>query len=273
MDRKRAARIGRETVAIIEAGRYATGAGAIVELADAIERARADTVSYPPWAALPAPRSHAAGTTSYQVTNETSLEAAQRLIAGDLDPLVLNFASAKNPGGGFLSGSRAQEESLARSSALHACLHGDEMYAYHRARRDAMYTSWAIYSPAVPVFRNDEGLLLDAPYPSAFLTAAAVNAKVVLQRDPGCSEQIRRVMDERIRRILDIALAHDHKTLVLGAWGCGAFGNDTEMIASLFHDALSGDYREAFERIVLAILDWSAEERFIGPFRDRFAAA
>ena len=79
-------------------------------------------------------------------------------------------------------------------------------------------------------------------------------------------------MDERIRRALDIALAHGHATLVLGAWGCGAFGNDTDTIAELFHSALYGDYRDAFARIVFAILDWSKNDRFIGPFRDRFAA-
>lgn len=74
---------------------------------------------------------------------------------------ALNFASATHPGGGFLSGARAQEESIARSSGLFACLEGREMYSWHRSRLDAMYSDWIIYSPDVPVFRTDDGELLE----------------------------------------------------------------------------------------------------------------
>ena len=56
-------------------------------------------------------------------------------------------ASAKHPGGGFLGGARAQEESLARSSGLYACINGNPMYDHHKAHGDAMYTDYAIYSP------------------------------------------------------------------------------------------------------------------------------
>src|SRR5208283_3500713 len=112
------------------------------------------------------------------------LEAARRLIAERCRPAVLNFASATQPGGGFLSGSRAQEESLARSSGLYACLSGNPMYEFHRTRRDAMYTDYFVYSPDVPVFRTDEGNLLEQPWRCSFITAPAVNAKAVLKRDP-----------------------------------------------------------------------------------------
>src|SRR5205814_6023280 len=111
--------------------------------------------------------------TSFQVVNRTTLDAARRLL--DLDPgadvLCLTFASAKHPGGGFLGGARAQEESLARTSGLYACINGNPMYAFHQAHSDAMYTDYAIYSPDVPVFRNDEGQLLDQPYLCSFITS------------------------------------------------------------------------------------------------------
>jgi uncharacterized protein (TIGR02452 family) len=74
------------------------------------------------------------------------------------------FASARRPGGGFLTGAQAQEESIARASALHACLRvvGD-FYAYQRRRPELTYSDRVIYSPAVPVFRDDTGALLPVP--------------------------------------------------------------------------------------------------------------
>jgi uncharacterized protein (TIGR02452 family) len=71
--------------------------------------------------------------------------------------------------------------------------------------------------------------------------------------------------------VLTIAAAHGHDALVLGAWGCGVFGNDTQEIAELFHSALSYHFQGVFTRIVFAVLDWSEERRFIGPFQRLFA--
>ena len=86
--------------------------------------------------------------------------------------------------------------------------------------------------------------------------------------DPSRGPEILSAMRERIRKVLLVAAVQGHEVLVLGAWGCGAFGNDSREIAGLFAEALSGPFGGVFARIVFAITDWSAEKRFIGPFRD-----
>ena len=269
MDRDRAADLGNETVRILEAERYQTPAGNTVLIGEMLRRAVQGTRSYPPGHAL-AKIEPGSKATLFEVTNETTLAAAQRLIAAGLRPVALNFASATTPGGGFLSGARAQEESLARSSGLYACLAGNPMYPFHRARHDPMYTHYALYSPDVPVFRADDGTLLEQPYLCAFITCPAVNAKALRQDASSRQPEIRETMRERIARVLTLAALHGHDTLILGAWGCGAFGNDTPEIAQLFKDVLTRDFRGFFAWIVFAITDWSADRRFIGPFHTAF---
>ena len=95
--------------------------------------------------------------------------------------------------------------------------------------------------------------------------------EVVLERNPGRGPEIRQRMGVRIRKVLAVAEAHGHEHLVLGAWGCGAFGNDPEEIADLFKLVLAGEFRDAFEHVVFAITDWSAQRRFIGLFERAFA--
>jgi uncharacterized protein (TIGR02452 family) len=271
MNRKRAAALGQETVRILEAGHYQTEAGTVVEIEEQLRRAVAGTCSYPPDQPLHA-LAPGSKETHIEVANESTLAAARRLIEAGQRPAALNFASAKHPGGGFLGGARAQEESLARSSGLYACLAGNPMYAEHRDQRNPMYSHYAIYSPDVPVFRTDDGALLERPFLCSFITSPAVNAQVVLQRNPGYRPQIQSAMRERIFKVLTIAALHGHDALVLGAWGCGVFGNDCQEIAELFGQALRGPFCGVFAQVVFAILDWSEEARFIGPFRSVFAS-
>jgi len=128
-----------------------------VSVAEAVKDAVAATTDIRPDETVAVPSAPGARATRIRVVNGTSLMAARRELAarGD-EPLVLNFASAKNPGGGFLRGARAQEESLARASALYECIRGSAMYAHHRAHGDCIYTDWMIHSPEVPVFRDDD---------------------------------------------------------------------------------------------------------------------
>ena len=71
---------------------------------------------------------------------------------------------------------------------------------------------------------------------------------------------------EELGRTFEEVAGYDD--LVLGAWGCGAFGNDTARTAADFKAALVGEFAGAFEEVVFAIADWSAERRYLGPFRE-----
>lgn len=271
MNRARAAQLGHETVAICRAGYYLSPAGKRVDIDQALRGAVGATVCYPPEFPLPDSQTGPHDTV-VEVLNESTLMAGCRLQREGFRVCALNFASAKNPGGGFLNGARAQEESLCRSSGLWFCLHGKDMYQHNRAHRSCLYTHHAIYSPDVPVIRTDNGDLLDEPWPCSFITCPAVNAGVVLRDDPSARPVIRKVMAERTARVLAIAARHGQEALVLGAWGCGVFKNDPAEIAELFQQALTQDFRGAFRKVVFAILDWSDEHHFIGPFQRAFPA-
>ena len=269
LTRSTAAQLGRDTVRILEADRYTNPAGEVVDIGDLVKRSVEGVRSFPPDHDTPAVWP-GADQTQIEVKNESTLAAARRLVELGLRPVALNFASAKHPGGGFLTGALAQEESLARSSGLYACLVGNPMYDFHIAQRNPMYSNYAIYSPDVPVWRDDAGGLLPRPYLCSFITSPAVNAKVVLARNRSARLRIREAMRQRTGKVLKVAAMHGHEALVLGAWGCGVFGNDSLEIAELFHRALTGDFRGVFRQVVFAILDWSAGQRFIGPFADVF---
>ncbi len=270
MKRSTLAELGQEALTIMNRGTYRAPSGAEVDVREAQARAVRGAEDFAPTkGALRAPRVGRA--TRFEVTGESTLAAARRV--RDARPLALNFASARRPGGGFLGGAQAQEESLARASSLWATIAPREMYRYHARTRDPLYTHWAIHSPDVPVFRDDEGTLLEAPWTASFLTCAAPNAGVALERDPTCGPTIARVLRERIARVLGIAAHLDYGTLVLGAWGCGVFRNDTRDVAHAFHEALTGPFAGAFEHVVFAILDRSPERRFRGPFEEWFPSA
>jgi uncharacterized protein (TIGR02452 family) len=97
---------------------------------------------------------------------------------------------------------------------------GDAMYDAHRKRPRPDSTDWAIYSPDVPVFRNDDGTELDRPWLLSFITCAAPYAPKIGQPESGD------LLQRRIHRVLAIGQAFGYWTLVLCACGCGAFGND-----------------------------------------------
>jgi uncharacterized protein (TIGR02452 family) len=281
MNRNSRARLGQETVEIVERGWYDSPGGGRVDLSPLVSQCLASTTLYRPSKLDDVVHCTAqrdtAHKTSFEVVNETSLSASRRLVSqhGGSTTLCLNFASAKNPGGGFLGGSQAQEESLARSSGLYASLVSQtEYYEANRACRTALYTDHMILSPGVPVFRDDAGTLLEAPHTLGIVTAPAVNAGAVRKNETENAPRIWPTMAARIAKVLALAAHHGYENLVLGAWGCGVFKNDPSQIATLFADALlrSSRFRDRFRFVVFAVLDGSGGEEIIGPFRTHFGA-
>ena len=178
--------------------------------------------------------------------------------------MVLNFASPTVPGGGFLAGERAQEEYHCRSSALFACQVGGPMYAFHAQQANALRSDAMIYSPDVPVFRDDEHRKLEEPFRVAFISAAACDARDVAPLD---QPKIAGAMGARIVKVLATAQANGHDALVLGAWGCGNFANDPGLIAELFRQALHGPFRGAFRHVIFAIVETDPAQPCLHQFR------
>jgi uncharacterized protein (TIGR02452 family) len=242
--------IARQTVEIAESGRYRDGSGAEVLVGEAVRAAVAGTRQHLPDEAL-AVRDAAPGVATVEVTHESTLQAAYRLGPG---AACLVFASAKNPGGGFLNGAQAQEESIARSSALYPCLRAmPDFYAFHREQQDLRYSDRVIYSPLVPVFRDDRGSLLAQPYLTSFLTAAAPNLGAIVRNQPAHASDVPAVLARRARRVLEVAAAHGHRSIVLGAWGCGVFRNNPAAVVGAFAEALH--VVDRFDHVVFAIRD------------------
>lgn len=280
MSRNQCKQTAQETVEILERGHYTTSPGESVDLSDQIKRAREGTVHYSPdqleeivdQVRLKVAKQEGREPAEVMVENTTTLTAAREMVEeqGREKVLALNFASARNPGGGFLNGSQAQEESLARASALYPCLADHmEMYEYNRHLRTCLYSHHMIYSPGVPVFRDDHHRLLEKPYPVSFITAPAVNAGVVRKNTPQDKGKIEPVMRERMERVLAVAVVQGYEYLVLGAWGCGVFRCEPEMVARLWEEFLGreGRYRRAFGGVRFAVLDRSKRGETIGAFQ------
>jgi uncharacterized protein (TIGR02452 family) len=274
---KKTTRIGtaKDTLEIIEKGVYRNNMGEIVSVKNETDFAVKNTKlfrteDFPATFEL----TKITDNTKFEVTDETTLEAAKRVCKKDenANPFVLNFASAKNPGGGFLGGAQAQEESLARSSSLYACLTTNfEMYQFNRNGTSCLYSDWMIYSPQVPVFRNDDGSLTEKPYLVSFITSPAVNAGVVKQKELNNIHLIETVNRERARKFLWIANQNQHKTLILGAWGCGVFQNEPSMIAKIFDELLKSEFANCFECVIMAIYDSTSTQRIYHAFVEQFA--
>lgn len=273
MNRKKRVEIATDTLKILEKGFYTNSKAEKVDITQIQEDAENNTKLYTPAELdrlISSTRHANSFETRYEVENETTLDAARRLAAeGEENVMVLNFASAKNPGGGFLGGSLAQEECIARATGMYPCLlQANEYYEYHRQLNTCLYSDHMIYSPLVPVLKTEDGEVLDEVVCISIITSPAVNAGAVRNNQGRNIDSIVPVMRKRVEKLLALSLHHKHTTLVLGAWGCGVFRNDPEDIAELFRDALTGSFANQFKRVVFAVK--TSDENIIEPFRERF---
>ena len=218
-NRSHRAQIAQDTLRVTERGQYRNRHDAQVIISTSLASAITGTIHYTgaELHKMAAQLAQAIGTsTVIEVTNESTLAAVRRLIAdGHADVLCLNFASAKNPGGGFLGGAETQEENLAKSSGLYPCIAQKMgMYEANRRERFCAYLDDMIYSPKVPVFRDDDYDYLDAAVEVSIVTAPAVNHGAVARNDPDRVGELAGIMSRRIELLLALAHFHGHKVLV-----------------------------------------------------------
>lgn len=278
-----------DTLQILDAGHYELN-GEDVKLQLSKERMEASHVLLPTdvqdicnrkltRAALP-------GECQIACVKQDSYVAAIEMMRGRQDAdrqskpvLVLNFANPVNIGGGVYKGARAQEEDLCRRSSLLRSLetpHSLQYYSYNRKLHTHMGSDAMIFSPDVEIFRDEHGELMDETIIVAVLTCAAPMISYGLE---GMSEaEYRGMFYNRIVGVLKCAAYFGYEDLVLGAWGCGAFGNDAAISSDLFNraikelnwDGLKAD--ELFRRIVFAVRSRGEESYNYKEFNRNFGS-
>ena len=177
------------------------------------------------------------------------------------NPLVLNMASYKNPGGGVIRGSAAQEENIFRRTNLFKSLYQYIYYSdqYSIVKKDEQYPLpfyGGIYSKDVTVFRGTENngyYLLGTPFQTNIISVSAIKRPELKNGEMNGSDILK--MKNKIRTIFQVAFSHSHENLVLSAFGCGSYGNPPEQIAKIFKEVIDNDFNGCFDKIVFSIFD------------------
>lgn len=193
------------------------------------------------------------------ITNETTIHASIRLVKElnipEEEIVALNFASARTPGGGLLRGRSAQEESLCRQSSLYASINQakvQEMYKYNATLEGPLCSDYIIYTPKAVIFRDDNLQYLSDPVLTSIITSPAANLR--LMREEDTIDDVHASMTQRIRKIIQIAIVNNNKSIILGAFGCGYFANDPNDVSNYFYKVLIEEkYIDFFDEVVFAI--------------------
>ena len=177
---------------------------------------------------------------------------------------------ATNPGCGVVNGAGAQEECLCRCSNLYFCLNTPDMwgmfYTPHRAAHDPIHNDDIIYTPNIVVFKTDtdrpELMERDDWYIVDVITCAAPNLREKPSNRYNSGDGTRAVTlsdrelqvihEKRLRRMLDSAVMNHADTVILGAFGCGAFCNEPQVVATAAANVVR-DYMYAFKNIEFAV--------------------
>jgi uncharacterized protein (TIGR02452 family) len=293
-------KIAEDTLSAVESGFYLIDQVSY-DLTPQIDLSKQQTVYYSPdselsnWSTTSslAECPSDAPTTEISILEISTLDGARHLsgisstIVDQSNPIarskigILNFASAKNPGGGFIRGAQAQEESIARSSTLYPTLMTDTAQAFYnlhkRDSKGGYYSHAMIYSPHVLIFRDDNGGWTK-PLEVDVLTSPAVNAGVARRTLHGVvggqaeEGRIEKAMRERMARILFLFEKQETKNIVLGSFGTGVFRNDVGMVARIWADLLAvreARFKNTFDRVVFAIIGRKTFEEFKDAFEQQ----
>ena len=223
--------------------------------------------------------------TTIKVIDEDCLEAAMELVNNGFKPCVLNMASFHTPGGGVERGSSAQEESIFRRTDIYQSLYqfhpvGEDYRIKQREERYPLQMRYGcIYTPGVTVFRKPEtencGLMQD-PFLVDVITMPAVR-KPTIDRNGHIPRWAEEVLEGKVKQLMDVCLENGNDSLVLSAFGCGAYGTPPKIVARIFHEVIDSDeYRSLFKAIYFAIINVQATngihnpEGNFKPFVDEF---
>lgn len=162
---------------------------------------------------------------------------------GELVPkvLVLNLASATQPGGQTRKGASAQEEDLCRRTSLLLSLESDgarKYYEYNSARKTRMGSDAIMLSPYVEVIKDFSSDTLFEPFSVSVMSCAAPMVRLGLE---GMSQrEYEDMLSKRIQGMLLVAASRGYRHLILGAFGCGMYGNDAATVSDLFERVIRG---------------------------------
>ncbi|MBO8435507.1 MAG: TIGR02452 family protein [Spirochaetes bacterium] len=232
----------------------------IPKLWEKAEMNRRDTIFFPPEKEIDPLQPRYEKQSAIIVSGKRTAEAAMNYRGKHI--ALLNFASAWTPGGGVLSGSSAQEESLCRISTLYPALQGNPLsapfYDYHHSLSSYDYSDAVLFTPDVIFFKSDGTIpeMLDEEdwLHADVITSAAPNLQYERWNEmtKARQEEIRNLFLSRIDRILTIAASAQADVLILGAFGCGAFHNPPDVVAKCFKDVIQS-YSHYFETIEFAV--------------------
>lgn len=186
-------------------------------------------------------------------TTENTMDIAGRLVKNSYISVgILNFASYTNPGGGFLTGSTTQEESICMETPLYEILSAQpDFYDYNnKNKHNGLYEHRALYSEDVPYLSRQIDIL----------TCAAPNRSAFPSDQPELEASNEEIVKERIRFILqcfDQELVH---SIILGAWGCGVFKQNPQYVAECFMKELKKPHN--FSNVYFALPDNKAYKIF-----------
>lgn len=215
------------------------------------------------------------GKKSFEKTNiliceESTIDAIHRNAIDD-NLGVLNFASARHAGGGFLNGAMAQEECLAYCSDLYDTQTRDIGQEYYKNNATVKHHSYynGMMMTENCFFRDSKFNLIKNPTSCMVITAPAVNMGMVRKfNEP--EKSAKQTMKNRMRNILYLFIYHGCTNIVLGAFGCGVFQNDPNDIAKYWHELLiEEDLKKYFKKITFSILNSRSGDN-ITPFKKYF---
>ena len=266
IERNHNAEVFRETTNIIKAGYYTTPSGKRIDL-DMQPMIDGSRCYHKDLGSVDAPKVEDEHFQRVWVEKEDCLKAAEQLVKAGYNPALLNFASAGHPGGGVEGGARAQEETICRRTTLsrslfsfeatHAKRYGYELHEGNNYPLSRSLDFSAIYSPQVTVFREagPDYTLMEKPFQIGVITNAALNMNgrfpIRLTPDGHIPEEGKAITRNKIRTILRIGLIKGHDSLVLGAFGCGAFMTPPREMAQLFKEVMEEEEFKGRHRVII----------------------